>query len=290
MNCDFVKSHGLGNDYIVMLKDERTPSLTVSNIRLLCDRNYGVGSDGILLLEKDTPPFGLRIFNPDGSEAEKSGNGLRIFSKFLYEYGFAKEKEFLIDTAGGRVRSTVRTDQSGRVTSVLVEMGTYTFDPAVVGIKERNTPLIEEALSLDGKVSVTGSAVSVGNPHFVFFVDKIDEPFIREFGTLIEHHPLFPRRINTQMVRVAGPNEIEIRIWERGAGYTQASGSSSCAAASCAVFLGKVKSPVTVRMPGGTLLIEVGEKGDLRMEGPVEEVMTGNFSRDFLERLKNNIG
>jgi diaminopimelate epimerase len=290
MNCDFVKSHGLGNDYIVMLKDERTPSLTVSNIRLLCDRNYGVGSDGILLLEKETPPFGLRIFNPDGSEAEKSGNGLRIFSKFLYEYGFAKEKEFLIDTAGGRVRSTVRTDQSGRVTSVLVEMGTYTFDPAVVGIKERNTPLIEEALSLDGKVSVTGSAVSVGNPHFVFFVEKIDEPFIREFGTLIEHHPLFPRRINTQMVRVAGPNEIEIRIWERGAGYTQASGSSSCAAASCAVFLGKVKSPVTVRMPGGTLLIEVGEKGDLRMEGPVEEVMTGNFSRDFLERLKNNIG
>ena len=290
MNCDFVKSHGLGNDYIVMLKDERTPSLTVRNIRLLCDRNYGVGSDGILLLEKDSPPFGLRIFNPDGSEAEKSGNGLRIFSKFLYEYGFAKEKEFLIDTAGGRVRSSVRTDQSGRVTSVLVEMGTYTFDPAVVGIKERNTPLIEEAISLDGKVSVTGSAVSVGNPHFVFFVEKIDEPFIREFGTLIEHHPLFPRRINTQMVRVVGPNEIEIRIWERGAGYTQASGSSSCAAASCAVFLGKVKSPVTVRMPCGTLLIEVGEKGDLRMEGPVEEVMTGNFSRDFLERLKNNNG
>lgn len=290
MNCDFVKSHGLGNDYIVMVKDERTPSLTVSNVRLLCDRNYGVGSDGILLLEKDTPPFGLRIFNPDGSEAEKSGNGLRIFSKFLYEYGFAKEKEFLIDTAGGRVRSTVRTDQSGRVTSVLVEMGIYTFDPAVVGIKERDTPLIEEEISLNGKVSVTGSAVSVGNPHFVFFVEKIDEPFIREYGTMIEHHPLFPRRINTQMVRVSGANEIEIRIWERGAGYTQASGSSSCAAASCAVFLGKVKSPVTVRMPGGMLLVEVGEKGDLRMEGPVEEVMTGNFSREFLEKLKNNIG
>ena len=288
MNWDFVKSHGLGNDYIIMLKDERTPSLTVNNIRLLCDRNYGVGSDGILLLEKDTPPFGLRIFNPDGSEAEKSGNGLRIFSKFLYEYGFAKEKEFLIDTAGGRVRSTLRTDQSGRVSSVLVEMGTYTFDPAVVGIKGRNMPLIEEAIPLNGKASVTGSAVSVGNPHFVFFVEKIDEPFIREYGTMIEHHPLFPRRINTQMVRVAGPNEIEIRIWERGAGYTQASGSSSCAAASCAVFLGKVKSPVTVRMPGGTLLVEVGEKGDLRMEGPVEEVMKGNFSRDFLDRLKNH--
>lgn len=285
MKFDFVKSHGLGNDYIVMVKGEGTPPLTEDNIRLICDRNYGVGSDGILLLEKDTPPFGLRIFNPDGSEAEKSGNGLRIFSKFLFEYGYAKDKEFPIDTAGGRVKSTVRTDPSNRVVAVLVEMGTYTFDPSAVGIKDRSTPMIEETLQIKGDVSVKGSALSVGNPHFVFFVDAIDEPFIREFGTLIEHHPLFPRRINTQMVRVVGPNEIEIRIWERGAGYTQASGSSSCAAASCAVSLGKVKSPVTVRMPGGVLHIEVGEDKSLRMEGPVEEVMTGFFSRDFLDRL-----
>ena len=281
----FVKSHGLGNDYIVMVKGAQTPPLTEDNIRLICDRNYGVGSDGILLLEKDIPPFGLRIFNPDGSEAEKSGNGLRIFSKFLYEYGYAKDKEFLIDTAGGRVRSTVRTDQSDRVVAVLVEMGTYTFDPAAVGIKDRSTPMIEEELKINGDVTVKGSALSVGNPHFVFFVESIDDPFIREYGTLIEHHPLFPKRINTQMVRVVGSNEIEIRIWERGAGYTQASGSSSCAAASCAVFLGKVKSPVTVRMPGGILRIEVGEDRELRMEGPVEEVMKGLFSRDFLDRL-----
>ncbi|MDA8151078.1 MAG: diaminopimelate epimerase [Nitrospiraceae bacterium] len=285
MPFDFVKSHGLGNDYIVMVKGAQTPPLTEDNIRLICDRNYGVGSDGILLLEKDIPPFGLRIFNPDGSEAEKSGNGLRIFSKFLYEYGYAKDKEFLIDTAGGRVRSTVRTDQSDRVVAVLVEMGTYTFDPAAVGIKDRSTPMIEEELKINGDVTVKGSALSVGNPHFVFFVESIDDPFIREYGTLIEHHPLFPKRINTQMVRVVGSNEIEIRIWERGAGYTQASGSSSCAAASCAVFLGKVKSPVTVRMPGGILRIEVGEDRELRMEGPVEEVMTGLFSRDFLDRL-----
>jgi diaminopimelate epimerase len=285
MKFDFVKSHGLGNDYIVMVKGEGTPPLTEDNIRLICDRNYGVGSDGILLLEKDTPPFGLRIFNPDGSEAEKSGNGLRIFSKFLFEYGYAKDREFPIDTAGGRVKSTVRTDPSNRVVAVLVEMGTYTFDPSAVGIKDRSTPMIEETLQIKGDVSVKGSALSVGNPHFVFFVDAIDEPFIREFGTLIEHHPLFPRRINTQMVRVVGPNEIEIRIWERGAGYTQASGSSSCAAASCAVSLGKVKSPVTVRMPGGVLHIEVGEDKSLRMEGPVEEVMTGFFSRDFMDRL-----
>lgn len=287
MKSDFVKSHGLGNDYIVMVRGPQSPEFSEKNIKLLCDRNYGIGSDGILLLEKSEPPFGLRIFNPDGSEAEKSGNGLRIFSKFLYEYGYAKEKEFPIDTLGGRVNATVRVASGGRVGAVLVEMGKYTFDPVSVGVSGRSEPMIEETLELSDKVRIRGSAVSVGNPHFVFFVDRLDEPFIREFGTKIENHPLFPRRINTQMVHVTGPNEIEIRIWERGAGYTQASGSSSCAAASCAVSLGKVKSPVKVLMPGGTLLIEVAEDRELRMEGPVEEVMSGNFSEDLWVRLRS---
>jgi diaminopimelate epimerase len=287
MKSDFVKSHGLGNDYIVMVRGPHSPEFSEKNIRLLCDRNYGVGSDGILLLEKSDPPFGLRIFNPDGSEAEKSGNGLRIFSKFLYEYGYAREKEFPIDTIGGRVNATVRVDSGGRVGAVLVEMGKYTFDPVSVGVSGRREPMIEETLELSDKVSIRGSAVSVGNPHFVFFVDRLDESFIREFGPRIENHPLFPRRINTQMVHVTGPNEIEIRIWERGAGYTQASGSSSCAAASCAVSLGKVKSPVTVLMPGGTLLIKVGEDQELQMEGPVEEVMSGNFSEDLWARIRS---
>ena len=287
MKSDFVKSHGLGNDYIVMVRGPQSPEFSEKNIKLLCDRNYGIGSDGILLLEKSEPPFGLRIFNPDGSEAEKSGNGLRIFSKFLYEYGYAKEKEFPIDTLGGRVNATVRVASGGRVGAVLVEMGKYTFDPVSVGVSGRSEPMIEETLELSDKVRIRGSAVSVGNPHFVFFVDRLDEPFIREFGTKIENHPLFPRRINTQMVHVTGSNEIEIRIWERGAGYTQASGSSSCAAASCAVSLGKVKSPVKVLMPGGTLLIEVAEDRELRMEGPVEEVMSGNFSEDLWVRLRS---
>jgi diaminopimelate epimerase len=284
---DFVKSHGLGNDYIVMVRGVDSPDFSVKNIRLLCDRNYGIGSDGILLLEKSDPPFGLRIFNPDGSEAEKSGNGLRIFSKFLYEYGYAKAKSFNVDTLGGQVKAMVRIDSSGRVDSVLVEMGTYTFDPVSVGVSGRTQSMIEAPLPLPGGVTIRGTAVSVGNPHFVFFVDRIDEPFLRENGTLIENHPIFPRRINTQMVHVTGPSEIDIRIWERGAGYTLASGSSSCAAASCAVSLGKVKSPVTVHMPGGTLLIEVGDDRELRMEGPVEEVMTGNFSEDLWKRLRS---
>ena len=285
MESDFVKGHGLGNDYIVMVEGE-CPKMTESNIRLLCDRNYGIGSDGILLLGQRTPPFGLRIFNPDGSEAEKSGNGLRIFSKFLYEYGYAKERSFPIDTKGGRVRSTVTTGGDGRVTAVMVDMGRYSFEPSDVGIPGRTNPMIEEGLLLGDRTEVRGSAVSVGNPHFVFFVDRIDENFIREKGPMIENNKMFPKRINTQMVRVTGKNEIEIRIWERGAGYTLASGSSSCAAATCAVHLGRVQSPVSVHMPGGVLTIEIDESREIRMEGPVEEVMVGRLSPDLRKRLE----
>ena len=285
MKTDFVKGHGLGNDYIVMVEGE-SPKMTEANIRLLCDRNYGIGSDGILLLGQRTPPFGLRIFNPDGSEAEKSGNGLRIFSKFLYEYGYAKEISFPIDTKGGRVSSTVTVGADGRVTAVKVDMGQYSFNPSDVGIPGRSTPMIEEGLRLEDGTEIRGSAVSVGNPHFVFFVEKIDENFIREKGRMIENNKIFPKRINTQMVRVTGRNEIEIRIWERGAGYTLASGSSSCAAATCAVHLGRVQSPVRVHMPGGILVIEVDENHEIRMEGPVEEVMTGHLSPDLKKRLE----
>ena len=285
MKTDFVKGHGLGNDYIVMVEGE-SPKMTEANIRLLCDRNYGIGSDGILLLGQRTPPFGLRIFNPDGSEAEKSGNGLRIFSKFLYEYGYAKAISFPIDTKGGRVSSTVTVGADGRVTAVKVDMGRYSFNPSDVGIPGRSTPMIEEGLRLEDGTEIRGSAVSVGNPHFVFFVEKIDENFIREKGRMIENNKIFPKRINTQMVRVIGKNEIEIRIWERGAGYTLASGSSSCAAATCAVHLGRVQSPVRVHMPGGILVIEVDENHEIRMEGPVEEVMTGHLSPDLKKRLE----
>lgn len=258
---------------------------TPERIRLLCDRNYGIGSDGILVLTRDSEPFGLRIFNPDGSEAEKSGNGLRIFAKFLYEYGYAKTRIFQVRTLGGMVTAEVFPDSGGRVDRVRVDMGRVTFDPAEVGIRDRQSPFVEELLELAPDIRVKGTAVSVGNPHFVFFRDAIDEGLMKEWGPRIENHPDFPRRINTQMVRVTGPSEIEIRIWERGAGWTLASGSSSCAAASVAVHLGKVTSPVRVLMPGGELTIEVGSDREIRMEGPVSEVMSGDLSPDLRKQL-----
>ncbi|MCL4460761.1 MAG: diaminopimelate epimerase [Nitrospirae bacterium] len=280
---DFVKSHGLGNDYLVMTRfpGEMTPE----RIRLVCDRNFGAGSDGILLLTQAKEPFGLRIFNPDGSEAEKSGNGLRIFAKFLFEYGYAAGRIFRIQTLGGMVTAEVYPDKSNRVDRVKVDMGRATVDPEAVGLSGQSRPFVEELLELAPDVRIKGTAISVGNPHFVFFRDEIDEKQMREWGPRIENHPLFPKRINTQMVRVTGPSEIEIRIWERGAGWTLASGSSSCAAAAVSVMLGKVKSPVRVRMPGGTLFIDISPEQEIRMEGPVSEVMSADFSPDFLARI-----
>lgn len=279
MNRDFVKSHGLGNDYIVMARfpGEMTPE----KIRLVCDRNFGIGSDGILLLTGTDEPFGLRIFNPDGSEAEKSGNGLRIFAKFLFEFGYAQSCIFKIQTMGGLVTAEVFPGKDNRVGRVQVDMGKASVDPEDVGIPGRTQPFVEELLELAPDLRIKGTAISVGNPHFVFFRDDIDESLMREWGPRIENHPLFPRRINTQMVRVTGPSEIEIRIWERGAGWTLASGSSSCAAATVAVLLGKVKSPVKVRMPGGMLVIDVSGEREIRMEGPVSEVFEGDLSPDL---------
>ena len=284
LTLDFVKSHGLGNDYIVMVippGGEWTPE----RIRLLCDRNFGIGSDGILALTRDSEPFGLRIFNPDGSEAEKSGNGLRIFAKFLFEFGYVASRTFRIETLGGKVLAEVFPDANKRVGRVRVDMGRYTFEPRDIGILDRDIPFVEDLLELGPDLRVKGTAVSVGNPHFVFFRDALDDALMKDWGPRIENHPLFSRRINTQMVRVSGPSEIEIRIWERGAGWTLASGSSSCAAASVAVHMGKVQSPVRVRMPGGELTISLGADREIRMEGPVAEVMTGNISPDLLEHL-----
>lgn len=284
---DFVKSHGLGNDYIVMVVPPGG-DWTPERIRLLCDRNFGIGSDGILALTCDREPFGLRIFNPDGSEAEKSGNGLRIFAKFLFEFGYVESRTFRIETLGGKVLAEVFPDANGRVGRVRVDMGRYTFEPREIGILDRDIPFVEDLLELGPDLRIKGTAVSVGNPHFVFFRDELDDALMKDWGPRIENHPMFSRRINTQMVRVSGPSEIEIRIWERGAGWTLASGSSSCAAASVAVHMGKVQSPVRVRMPGGELTISLGADREIRMEGPVAEVMTGNLSPDLLEQLKRS--
>jgi diaminopimelate epimerase len=279
----FAKGHGLGNDYIVMEESALPGSLTERAIVRVCDRNWGVGSDGILLLVPTTrAEFGLRIFNPDGSEAEKSGNGLRIFAKYLWDHGHALgKKTFTVDTKGGVVECTCH-ERDGRVNFVTVEMGRVTFRAPDIPMNGPDREVVSVPLQLADGTTVTATALSVGNPHCVVFVDRLDEAETRRLGPLIERHPAFPQRTNVQFARVGGRDTLDILIWERGAGYTLASGSSSCGAASAAVKNGFCRhGRVTVRMPGGTLVIDVRSDWSLRLQGPVEEVYTGTLSDEF---------
>ena len=289
MKNGFFRGHGLGNDYIVMDPRELTFKLTPSNIKSICDRNWGLGSDGILaLVPSKKADFGLRIFNPDGSEAEKSGNGLRIFARYLHATGKTKKKRFTVDTKGGLVTIELHVDRHGEASAVTVEMGQATFKPAALPCSLSVAELIQQPIQAAGR-ALTFTGVSVGNPHCVVFRPS-GESWSREdlltLGPALEHHSLFPKRTNVQLAVPTGPKEIFILIWERGAGETQASGSSSCAAASAAVRLGLVKSPVTVKMPGGMLNIDVAADFSLTMKGPVAEVARGSLSPSFVRGLR----
>jgi diaminopimelate epimerase len=263
--------------------------LTPKTIKAICDRNWGLGSDGILaLVPSKKADFGLRIFNPDGSEAEKSGNGLRIFARYLHATGRTKKKHFTVDTKGGKVTIALHVDKHGDAAAATVEMGIATFKPDALPCSLAVPELIQQPIEAAG-TPLTFTGVSVGNPHCVVF-KPAGASWSREdlvaLGPALENHKLFPKRTNVQLAVPTGPKEIFILIWERGAGETQASGSSSCAAASAAVRLGLVKSPVTVKMPGGTLNIEVAPDFSLTMKGPVAEVARGTLSPSFVRSLK----
>jgi diaminopimelate epimerase len=277
----FAKGHGLGNDYLVFEERHLAGPLGPRAIVRLCDRNLGVGSDGILLLVPTArADFGLRIFNPDGSEAEKSGNGLRIFAKYLWDRGHTRKATFTVDTRGGVVECQCHV-RGDRVNFVTVEMGRATFHAPDIPMQGTGEA-VDRPLALTDGTTVTVTAVSVGNPHCVVFVDRLDDAECRRLGPLLETHPAFPNRTNVQFARATARDAIEIRIWERGAGWTLASGSSSCGAAAAAVRTGRCDAGrVAVRMPGGALGIEVRPDWSLRLEGPVEEVCTGTLSAEF---------
>lgn len=289
----FVRSHGLGNDYIVMDPTKLSFELTPQNIVRVCNRNTGVGSDGILALEKsDSSLAQLRIYNPDGSEAEKSGNGLRIFCKFLFEHGYTEKTLFEIETAGGKVQAQLHL-VVGKAASVTVEMGkaVFTARKIPVNVPNPDSEVIDKLIPLDNKGDGFNiNCVSMGNPHCVIFVNDLDqaEGYAHKFGPLVETHPLFPKRTNVQFAVVDNRREVSIRIWERGAGYTLASGSSSCAVAAVCVKTGKTDRDLTIHMPGGDLFLKVSENFDLTMRGPVEEICLGTVTGELLQYLEKN--
>ena len=273
---EFAKYHALGNDYLVVDGDLQRPKLTPERVRALCDRHSGIGSDGILALHR--PHRGelvLRIWNPDGSEAEKSGNGVRIFARFLWDFGYVKRRELAIATLGGPVVARLAVTR-GEVRQIRVDMGRATFASAEIPVLGPPRDVVDEPLRV-GSVDLRVTCVSVGNPHCVRFVSELHPEMLRSLGPQLETHPFFPNRTNVQLARVRSRSAIDMLVWERGAGETRASGSSSCAVAAAAHRLGLVDRKVDVHMPGGKLRIEIGPDYTLRMTGPATPVYRGKL-------------
>jgi len=272
MNFAFSKYHALGNDYIVIDPKNLPAPLTTEQVKTICHRNFGVGSDGILLgpLPSDSAKCALKIYNPDGSLAEKSGNGLRIFSRFLWDTQFVGNDEFTIQTDGGLVRSTVF--DGGRM--VRVEMGRVSFASDKIPVTGPPREVLNEQITVGGR-AFTYCAATIGNPHCVLPLPEISEALAREYGPLLETHPNFPRKTNVQFLKVLDRANLQIEIWERGAGYTLASGSSSSASAAVAHKLGLVDQAVSVHCPGGIIQIEIRADFDILMTGSVTKVSDG---------------
>ena len=276
----FHKYHALGNDYIVLNPDEFVAELTEERIRTICHRNYGVGSDGILYgpQRTDKADFALRIFNPDGSEAEKSGNGLRIFARYLWDCKKVQHERFTVLTAGGVV--TAKVQKQGK--EVTVDMGRVSFDSTEVPLTGPQREVINEKMQIEGK-EIEFSAATIGNPHCVILRDDVSEAEARTLGPIIERDSRFPNRTNVQFMKVLDRSNIKLEIWERGAGYTLASGSSSSAAAAVARRLGLCDSNITVHMPGGKLDITISDDFSITMTGPVVKVADGVISDEIFD-------
>lgn len=284
-NYDYIRYHGIGNDYIVIDQAFNTIPMTVNNIRKICDRNFGIGSDGILYVpffHGELPM--VKIFNTDGSEAEKSGNGIRIFAKYLFDTGYIKDRKFVVNTLGGPVQVEY-LDTTGNL--IKVEMGRATF------LSKEIPTLFSAKHSLSKKIKVNGvnykvNCVSVGNPHCVIVMDEISPSKVKEIGPILESHPMFPHKINVQIMKVLDRKNIQIEIYERGVGYTLASGSSSCACACVAKKVGLTDAQVNVHMPGGSLAIRVDKWFNITLTGTVHSIAKGIYTDEFRNSLERH--
>jgi len=283
--ADYYKYHGLGNDYIIIDPSKLGFNFNPNSesIKLICHRNLGIGSDGILfgpIIEGKKITF--KIFNPDGSEAEKSGNGIRIFALYLVDSGYVKENYFDLYTRGGKVTIEVIDIE---LNLIKVSMGRYSFFSNDIPVLLDQGEIINREINLLNKKEII-NCVNIGNPHCVLIRNSISEVLCKELGPVLENHRLFPNKTNVQFVQVLDRSNIKIEIWERGAGYTLASGTSSCAASCVAYKLGLVDQNITVHMQGGELNIKVCPD-ELFLTGPVARVSQGNFTEDFIQKILN---
>jgi diaminopimelate epimerase len=291
-NRRYFRAHGHGNDYLVVDAGFGLP-MTAGRARRLCDRNRGIGSDGVLVETAIDGDIGLRIFNPDGSEAEKSGNGLRIFAAWCFSRGgFDPARPLTIDTLGGRTSARlieIRADSMvlsvsmGRVSYLMRDLPMLDVDGRVAPPDAR---WVRRALTMGAQV-VEATCLSVGNPHAVLLGAPCDEATLHSLGPMAERHTQFPKRTNVQLCEVTDRRRVRALVWERGAGPTLASGSSACAVVAACVENGSVDvdSDVEVVMPGGSLTVRVGRDGTLEQAGPVEPIADGEIADELWRAL-----
>ncbi len=266
------KGHGLANDYLVADSAALPWSLTPGRIKALCDRHRGVGSDGILLADVAEAPFRLRIFNPDGTEAEKSGNGLRIFAAWLHRRRLVGGEPFPVRLNKDQVTLQVLGALAAGALDIVADMGPADFRGEAAGFAPNAGVALGHRLPVGDEVLAV-NPVSLGNPHCVVLVDELRrEEFLRR-GPLLATHAAFPGGTNVQFARTVAPDRLAAWIWERGAGETLASGSSACAVAAVAVRLGLARAgEITIAMPGGEALVHVSDDYELRLRAPAQIV------------------
>ncbi len=273
----FVKMHGIGNDFVCVDGRKEKVARPEKAARAICDRHFGVGSDGlIVILPARKADFRMRMWNPDGSEAEMCGNGIRCLGKFVYEHGLTKQKAFTVETLAGPIGLRLHT-RGREVVKVRVDMGRPRLERAEIPMEGRPGRVIGDPLDVDGTTYAV-TCVSMGNPHCVIFVDDVAAVPLTALGPRIEHHRKFPKRTNVEFVQVVSRGEVIQRTWERGAGETHACGTGACGTAVAAALNGLTGRKVLNHLKGGDLEIEWDEADDrVYMTGPAVEVFRGEW-------------
>ena len=272
------KYHGLGNDYLVLDPGVNQVRMQERKIQMLCRRNFGVGADGILygpLPGKEKPE--VWIYNSDGSEAAESGNGVRIFAKYLKDFGYVTEQKFMLATKAGDVEVEFLDDAGN---CMRVNIGKADFLKPSLAACSFLHEIMNEPLMFHGSL-YNSTCLSVGTPNCVIMTEDVSGKNAKELGPYVENADYFPERMNLQLCKVEGREKLKIEIYERGSGYTLASGTGACAAAAAAYRMGLTEPKVTVEMPGGELLVEIDEDGTIYMTGEVKRVGTFTLAEDF---------
>ncbi|WP_213645545.1 diaminopimelate epimerase [Paenibacillus lautus] len=276
---EFTKMHGLGNDFVVVYGEQELPSHASERAVKLCNRFFGIGADGLVyILPSTKADFMMRIMNSDGSEAEQCGNAIRCVAKYVYDHGYIDREEITIETIGAGVQQVRLTVQDGQVSSVRVDMG----EPVLNGLSVPTTidlhPVVNHPIEVDGE-EFRFTAVSMGNPHCVIYVDDAINFDLGVWGPRLEVHPLFPRKINVEFATVSSRGQVDMRVWERGAGPTLACGTGACATLVSSVLNGLTDRSATISLKGGDLFIEWDESDNhVYMTGPAEVVYAGNLA------------